>query len=329
MTRIDTLDVPGATLYHEVRGSGPVLLLICGGVYDAAGYTALAELLADRYTVVTYDRRGNSRSPLDGPPRPQRIEAHADDAYRLLTALGVTPAEPAYVFGNSSGAMIGLGLAARHPELVRVLVAHEPPVFELLPDRDHWRALLRDVAAAFAKAGAEAANQVLAAAFAAETRAASPTANRQPGPGSAAGGSAPGAVAGSAGSGPVAGQSAPVSAVAAPERIPGGAEAPAGEPDPETAAMLARIGRNMEFFVGYEVPPFGGHLPDLDGLRNGSVQVRPAVGEASTGQPPYRAAVAVAERLGEPPVVFPGDHGGFGDRAEAFAARLHEVLSAG
>ncbi|MGN6175885.1 MAG: alpha/beta fold hydrolase [Streptosporangiaceae bacterium] len=63
-----TLKVPGASLYHEIRGSGPVLLLICGGVYDAAGYAGLAQQLADRYTVVTYDRRGNSRSPLDGPP---------------------------------------------------------------------------------------------------------------------------------------------------------------------------------------------------------------------------------------------------------------------
>jgi len=79
-TQSNTLRVPGATLYHEVRGSGPVLLLICGGVYDAAGYAALADRLADRYTVVTYDRRGNSRSPLDGPPAPQRIEVHGDDA---------------------------------------------------------------------------------------------------------------------------------------------------------------------------------------------------------------------------------------------------------
>src|SRR5262244_297883 len=77
-TKSNTLKVPGASLYHEVRGSGPVLLLICGGVYDAAGYAALAERLAGRYTVVTYDRRGNSRSPLDGPPSPQRIEVHGD-----------------------------------------------------------------------------------------------------------------------------------------------------------------------------------------------------------------------------------------------------------
>jgi hypothetical protein len=53
VTSTDTLEVPGASLYHEVRGSGPVLLLIYGGVYDAAGYTRLAEQLADRYVLST------------------------------------------------------------------------------------------------------------------------------------------------------------------------------------------------------------------------------------------------------------------------------------
>jgi hypothetical protein len=52
-----------------------------------------------------------------------------------------------------------------------------------------------------------------------------------------------------------------------------------------------------------------------------------AVGEASRGEPPYRAAFAVAERLGTEPVVFPGDHGGFGSEALAFAARLLDVLA--
>jgi pimeloyl-ACP methyl ester carboxylesterase len=162
---MSTLKVPGATLYYEVRGSGPVLLLICGGVYDAAGYTALAERLDDRYTVVTYDRRGNSRSPLDGPDEPQRIEVHADDAYRVLSAVGVTADEPATVFGNSSGAMIALELATRHPELVRVAVAHEPPVFEYLPDRDHWRGVLDEVEQALATDGVDKASEVFSAAL--------------------------------------------------------------------------------------------------------------------------------------------------------------------
>ena len=285
--KTDTLKVPGANLYHEVRGFGPVLLLICGGVYDAAAYAGLAQQLAHRYTVVTYDRRGNSRSPLEGARARQSIEVHGDDAHRVLSAVGVTADEPAQVFGNSSGATIGLELAARHPEQVRTLVAHEPPIFELLPDRDHWRTAIRNVEDAFIKEGAGAAMQVLGAAFA-------------------------------------------TSGDATPDRggrLPGGGEAPEGKPDPETIAMMARFQENMEFFIGYEVPPFNKYVPDIAALRASSVRVVAAVGEASEGEPPYRAAVAVAEQLGTQPVVFPGDHGGFGVQPEAFAARLQEVLS--
>jgi pimeloyl-ACP methyl ester carboxylesterase len=278
--KTDILRVPGARLHYEVRGSGPVLLLICGGVYDAAGYAGLADRLSDRYTVVTYDRRGNSRSPLDGPPEPQRIEVHGDDAYRVLSA--VAGDEPAYVFGNSSGATIGLELAARHPERVRALVAHEPPIFDLLPDRDHWRTVMGDVEDAFAKDGPGAAGQVLTEGMAMN------------------GGEE--------------------------ERAPGGAETPS-EPDPETMAMMGRLEKNMAFFIGYEVPPFGRYSPDLAALRASGTRVVAAAGDASTGEPPNRAALALAVRMGTRPAMFPGDHGGFGQRVEEFAARLHEELS--
>jgi len=48
-----TLKVPGATLYYEVRGAGPVLLMIPGGPMDAGGFAPLADCLADRCAVVT------------------------------------------------------------------------------------------------------------------------------------------------------------------------------------------------------------------------------------------------------------------------------------
>jgi hypothetical protein len=110
-------------------------------------------------------------------------------------------------------------------------------------------------------------------------------------------------------------------------RVPGGGQGPQGEPDPEMMEMLARFERNMEFFIGYEVPGFAAYVPDTTALRASSSRVVAAVGEASEGEPPYRAAVAVAERLGTQAVVFPGDHGGFGAQPEAFAAKLHQVLS--
>jgi pimeloyl-ACP methyl ester carboxylesterase len=158
--KVETLKVPGATLRYEVRGNGPVLLLICGGVYDAEGFAGLADALAEDHTVVTYDRRGNSRSRLDGPPAVQSVQEHGDDAYRVLAAAGVTEDEPADVFGNSSGAEFALELAARHPEMVRTVVAHEPPAFELLGDAAHWRELMRTVEETFHRDGWAAAMAV-------------------------------------------------------------------------------------------------------------------------------------------------------------------------
>jgi pimeloyl-ACP methyl ester carboxylesterase len=108
-----TLKVPGATLHYEMSGSGPVLLCIPGGPTDAGMFSDLAERLADRYTVVCYDPRGHSRSPLDGEPEDIGPVQHADDAAALLAA--VTD-EPAYVYGSSGGGTIGLELLARHPD---------------------------------------------------------------------------------------------------------------------------------------------------------------------------------------------------------------------
>jgi pimeloyl-ACP methyl ester carboxylesterase len=137
-----TVEVPGAALYVEVRGSGPVLLLITGGPTDAGLFTDLAGRLADRYTVVSYDQRGHSRSTLDGEPEDIPVAVHADDAAAILAAVGD---EPAYVYGSSGGGTIGLELVARHPEQVRALVAHEAPVMELLPDAERWRSAFADV----------------------------------------------------------------------------------------------------------------------------------------------------------------------------------------
>jgi pimeloyl-ACP methyl ester carboxylesterase len=130
-TKSNRLRVPGANLYYEARGSGPLLLMIAGGSGGGAGFKGIADLLASQYTVVTYDRRGFSQSTVDNPLAEVRLETHSDDAHYLLAAL---TAEPAYVFGSSAGALIGLDLLARYPQQVRTLVAHEPPAHHLLPD---------------------------------------------------------------------------------------------------------------------------------------------------------------------------------------------------
>jgi pimeloyl-ACP methyl ester carboxylesterase len=125
------LKVPGAVIYHEVRGDGPLLILIPGGPTDADIMAPLASLLKDRFTVVSYDPRGNSRSIFDGDAVEQSLDVHGDDVAALISQLN---RGPAFLFGNSGGAQIGLNLCARYPALVRKLVAHEPPCISLLED---------------------------------------------------------------------------------------------------------------------------------------------------------------------------------------------------
>ncbi|KQX49365.1 MULTISPECIES: alpha/beta hydrolase [unclassified Streptomyces] len=139
-----TLPVPGATLRYETRGSGPVLLLIPGGAGDAGLFEGMADLLASAgHTVVSYDPRGLSRSPLDGPAADQSVEEWSEDAARLLDLLA--PDREAYVFGSSSGAIVALDLLARHPERLRRVVAHEPPLLGLLAEPAPHRALFAEV----------------------------------------------------------------------------------------------------------------------------------------------------------------------------------------
>jgi pimeloyl-ACP methyl ester carboxylesterase len=124
-----TLAVPGATLTYDVTGSGPVLLLVPGGPADATMFAPIRPLLAEDHTVVTYDPRGISRSPLDGEPGPGTIHEHADDVRRLLDAVGAGPAD---VFASSGGAITLLEHVVRHPGRVRTVVLHEPPVTRYL-----------------------------------------------------------------------------------------------------------------------------------------------------------------------------------------------------
>ena len=83
-----------------------------------------------------------SRSPFDGEPQDTTVQTFADDAQRLLAAVGT---EPACVLGSSGGGLVGLELVREHPEQVRVLVAHEPPCTRLLDDADEHLAFDREV----------------------------------------------------------------------------------------------------------------------------------------------------------------------------------------
>lgn len=148
-----SIGVPGARLHYEVRGTGPVLLVI-GSPMAAAAFAPLADALATDHTVVTYDPRGFAGSPVDDPDGPSNPDLRADDVAAILDDLG---AESADVFGSSGGAVTGLAMVTRHPGRVRTLVAHEPPLMELLPDADQQRENTRDIIEAFRTQGLQAA----------------------------------------------------------------------------------------------------------------------------------------------------------------------------
>ena len=121
---------------------------------DSTGFAGLASALADDYSVVTYDPRGIGNSSREDTGQDVTPEQQADDVHRLLSALG---GAPAYVFGSSGGAVVGLALVTAHPGQVRTLVAHEPPVVELLPDSAQVRAQFEDIYDTYRADGADKA----------------------------------------------------------------------------------------------------------------------------------------------------------------------------
>jgi pimeloyl-ACP methyl ester carboxylesterase len=147
-----TLEAPGAVLSYDVRPSAstaaPVLVLI-GSPMGAAGFGSLASYFTDR-TVVTYDPRGSERSTKSDPTSPSTPEQHADDLQRVIAAVGAGPVD---LFASSGGAVNALALVSKHPELVRTLVAHEPPALQALPDREYALAAARDIHETYQRSG--------------------------------------------------------------------------------------------------------------------------------------------------------------------------------
>ena len=115
----------GSNLYYEDKGWGVPILLIPPSGSTASTWGALPGDLAGTGRVITYDRRGYSRS---GCGVVGSAAEHALDASALLEAL---EAGPAVAVGTSAGATIALDLAVRRPDLIRAVVVHEAA----------WRAL--------------------------------------------------------------------------------------------------------------------------------------------------------------------------------------------
>jgi pimeloyl-ACP methyl ester carboxylesterase len=289
------LDVPGAQLYYEVRGSGPLLLVVAQPM-TSGPLGPLADLLADRYTVVTYDPHGVGESIVEDRSLPVTPEVEADDLAGIIDAVGGGPAD---VFGTSGGAVAGLALAVRHPGKVRTLVAHEPPIPELLPDATHIHAVVADIEDTYRAYGAGAAwgkfiPLVMYSGLV--TEAGVPPVAWPP----------PGAE----------GQHA------AGSDGPGDAEATQEPPAPSEKQQA-----DDELFFLRMLKPFLSYEPPIDVLRSGTPRIVIGIGETSREEIPARSSAALAEQLGTPPMPFPGHHAGFMEDPAGFARTIAAVLS--
>jgi pimeloyl-ACP methyl ester carboxylesterase len=123
-------------LYYEERGHGAPILCVHGAGSSAVLWSDAARALARLGRVISYDRRGCTRSERPQPYDRTSVAEHADDAAALLDALD---AAPAVVVGRSYGGTVALDLALRHPACVRALVVLEGDApRELAPATAAW-----------------------------------------------------------------------------------------------------------------------------------------------------------------------------------------------
>jgi pimeloyl-ACP methyl ester carboxylesterase len=141
-------------LHHESRGEGTPILLVAGIPGDAGQFSAVADELARDHTVITYDRRANSRSARSDGWTITSIEEQLADAVALLD----DGEGPALVYGSSVGAIVALELARTRPELVTVALLHELPLLSVLADPAPVAAAIGAIVEpAFARGGPDAA----------------------------------------------------------------------------------------------------------------------------------------------------------------------------
>jgi pimeloyl-ACP methyl ester carboxylesterase len=145
-----TLEAPGAVVTYDVRPGtgGDVPLFLIGSPMGAAGFASLASHFPDR-TIITYDPRGAERSTKADPSTESNPDQHADDLHRIIQEVG----GPVDLFASSGGAVNALALVAKHPEDVRTLIAHEPPLASVLPDAKNAKGAVRAIGETYQQGG--------------------------------------------------------------------------------------------------------------------------------------------------------------------------------
>ncbi len=274
------VETEGDRLYYEVRGEGTPLLMIPAAGGDGDYYAPVADLLGDRFQVITYDRRANARSTMNQPQNFE-ISQQSRDAVAVLSAAG---AKRAVVFGNSSGGVIALDMAKTQPQAVLAAIVHEPATPSVLPDARKW--------------GRFFAQCYL-------------TAYRL--------GSSLGAVRF------MTGARLPLQNLAKAQRR---AAEYAKKTRPFEDAPRISVKAGLDFLMKQELLPVTRYAPDTGRIRQSGVPMFIGVGEGSKTRTRWIAEVCriLAEALGCPLVTFPGDHGGYMEEPEVFAAVLRDTL---
>jgi pimeloyl-ACP methyl ester carboxylesterase len=136
-----TMKVNGVQLFCELSGTGEIpLVLVHGSWASHHNWDLIVPSLAESFRILTYDRRGHSKS--ERPTGQGSVRQDVADLAALIEHLGLAPA---WVVGNSFGASITLRLAGERPELLRGLIVHEPPLFSLLADDPAVAPMLEEV----------------------------------------------------------------------------------------------------------------------------------------------------------------------------------------
>lgn len=276
-----------------MEGHGPALVLISGGGGDAGAYADVAGLLAADFQVISYDRRGNSRSGTVGAGDPVHPAAQAED---LLAVLDSRRLSSAMVFGSSGGALIALELIARHPDRISAAIVHEPPAVGVLEPGSPERTELTRIH----RLGVEKGPMRAFAAFGAMTMTDPPWLLRSP-----------------------VGQSVLARASRAALVADGLIRRLTGR-QPST---LTRMLQNVELLIMRELPELCLHSsPEIEALRASTVRWVLGVGADSAGRPYDRPARRLAELTGVACVGFPGGHTAYQDDPRAFVDRLTGLL---
>jgi pimeloyl-ACP methyl ester carboxylesterase len=125
-----TVESAGVELAYREAGSGPAVLLVHGIAHDARAWEEVIAGLGERARAIAYDRRGYGASGAPDPYERTTVNEQAEDAATVVRALG---AAPVVACGADLAALVCLDLAQRHRELVRAVVAIDPPLYAFAP----------------------------------------------------------------------------------------------------------------------------------------------------------------------------------------------------